>query len=143
MNIQNIQDNISKLTKNLNEDNFVYDLLLAYNLPKSTITRLEKGTANLSKIDGEVNLKRKLFFKKVESEDLHLTLFNISNELKHDNRFIIVTDFKTFLAKDVKVNTTLDIHIKDLAKNFDFFLPWAGIEKYQYQNENPADIKLQ
>lgn len=141
MNIQDIENKVSELIKNLNEDTFVYDLLLAYNLPKSTITRLEKGTANLSKIDGEVNLKRKLFFKKVDSEDLHLTLLNISNELKHDNRFIIVTDFKTFLAKDVKVNTTLDIHIKDLAKNFDFFLPWAGIEKYQYQNENPADIK--
>ena len=141
MNIQDIENKVSELIKNLNEDTFVYDLLLAYNLPKSTITRLEKGAANLSKIDGEVNLKRKLFFKKVESEDLHLTLFNISDELKHDNRFIIVTDFKTFLAKDIKVNTTLDIHIKDLPKNFDFFLPWAGLEKSQYQNENPADIK--
>ena len=45
MNIQNIQDNVSQLIKNLDEESFVYDLLLAYNLPKSTITRLEKGTA--------------------------------------------------------------------------------------------------
>ena len=141
MNIQDIENKVSELIKNLNEDTFVYDLLLAYNLPKSTITRLEKGTANLSKIDGEVNLKRKLFFKKVDSEDLHLTLLNISNELKHDNRFVIVTDFRTLLAKDTKINTTLDIHIKDLPKSFDFFLPWAGLEKAQYQNENPADIK--
>jgi len=141
MNIQNIQDNVSQLIKNLDEERFVYDLLLAYNLPKSTITRLENGSANISKIDGEVNLKRKLFFKKVEDEDLHLTLSKITEDLKHDNRFIIVTDFKTFLAKDIKVNTTLDIHIKDLPKNFDFFLPWAGLEKSQYHNENPADIK--
>lgn len=141
MNIQNIQDNVSQLIKNLDEESFVYDLLLAYNLPKSTITRLEKGTANLSKTVGEVNLKRKLFFKKVDKEDLHLTLSRINDELKHDNRFIVVTDFKTFLAKDIKVNITLDIHIKDLPKNFDFFLPWAGLEKSQYHNENPADIK--
>lgn len=141
MNIQDIENKVSELIKNLNENTFVYDLLLAYNLPKSTITRLEKGTANLSKIDGEVNLKKKLFFKKVEDEDLHLTLSKITEDLKHENRFVIVTDFKTFLSKDTKINTTLDIHIKNLPKNFDFFLPWAGLEKSQYQNENPADIK--
>ena len=39
------------------------------------------------------------------------------------------------------MNVTLDIHIKDLPKNYDFFLPWAGMEKAQLQNENPADIK--
>ena len=141
MNIQDIENKVSELIKNLNEDTFVYDLLLAYNLPKSTITRLEKGTANLSKIDGEVNLKRKLFFKKVEDEDLHLTLSKITEDLKHENRFVIITDFRTIIAKDTKINTTLDIHIKNLPKNFDFFLPWAGLEKSQYQNENPADIK--
>jgi type II restriction/modification system DNA methylase subunit YeeA len=141
MNIQNIENKVSELIKNLNEDTFVYDLLLAFNLPKSTITRLEKGAANLSKIDGEVNLKRKLFFKKVEDEDLHLTLLKITEDLKHENRFVIVTDFRTLIAKDTKINTTLDIQIKDLPKNFDFFLPWAGLEKAQYQNENPADIK--
>ena len=31
--------------------------------------------------------------------------------------------------------------LKDLPKNYDFFLPWAGMEKAQLQNENPADIK--
>jgi hypothetical protein len=141
MNMQDIENKVSELIKNLNEDTFVYDLLLAYNLPKSTITRLEKGTANLSKIDGEVNLKKKLFFKKVEDDDLHLTLSKITEDLKHENRFVIVTDFRTLIAKDTKINTTLDIQIKDLPKNFDFFLPWAGLEKSQYQNENPADNK--
>ena len=78
MNIQDIENKVSELIKNLNEDTFVYDLLLAYNLPKSTITRLEKGTADLSKIDGEVKLKRKLFSKKGEDKDLHLTLSKIA-----------------------------------------------------------------
>jgi hypothetical protein len=39
------------------------------------------------------------------------------------------------------MNVTLDISLKDLPKNYDFFLPWAGMEKAQLQNENPADIK--
>lgn len=141
MNINQIEKNLSKLIKNLNEETFIYDLLLAYNLPKATITRLQKGSANLSKVDGEVSLKKKLFFKEVYNEDLHLSITNLSKDIKHNQRFVIVTDYKTLLAKDTKMNVTLDIHLKDLPKNYDFFLPWAGMEKAQLQNENPADIK--
>ena len=141
MNITQIENNIDKLIKNFNKETFIYDLLLAYNLPKATITRLQKGTANLSKVEGEVSLKKKLFFKEVFSEDLHLSITNLSKDIKHNQRFVIVTDYKTLLAKDTKINDTLDIHIKDLVKNYDFFLPWAGMEKAQFQNENPADIK--
>ena len=141
MNITQIEKNLGKLIKNLNEETFIYDLLLAYNLPKATITRLQKGTANLSKLVGEVSLKKKLFFKEVYNEDLHLSITNLSKDIKHNQRFVIVTDYKTLLAKDTKMNVTLDIHLKDLPKNYDFFLPWAGMEKAQLQNENPADIK--
>lgn len=31
--------------------------------------------------------------------------------------------------------------LADLPKYFDFFLPWAGMEKTQFQSENPADVK--
>ena len=141
MNITQIEKNLSKLIKNFNEDTFIYDLLLAYNLPKATVTRLQKGTANLSKVDGEVSLKKKLFFKEVYNEDLHLSITNIAKDIKHNQRFVIVTDYQTLLAKDTKMNVTLDIQLKDLPKSYDFFLPWAGMEKAQLQNENPADIK--
>ena len=35
--ITQIEKNLSKLIKNLNEETFIYDLLLAYNLPKATL----------------------------------------------------------------------------------------------------------
>jgi type I restriction-modification system DNA methylase subunit len=141
MNITQIENNLSKLIKNFDKNTFIYDLLLAYNLPKATITRLQKGTANLSKVEGEVSLKKKLFFKEVYNEDLHLSITNIAKEIKHNQRFVIVTDYKTVLAKDTKMGITLDIPLTDLPKNYDFFLPWAGMEKAQHQDENPADIK--
>ena len=141
MNITQIENNLSKLIKKFDKNTFIYDLLLAYNLPKATITRLQKGTANLSKVEGEVSLKKKLFFKEVYNEDLHLSITNIAKEIKHNQRFVIVTDYKTILAKDTKMNITLDIPLTDLPKNYDFFLPWAGMEKAQHQDENPADIK--
>ena len=141
MNSTQVEKKLQTLIKNFNEETFIYNLLLAYNLPKATITRLKKGTANLSKIKGEVSLKKKLFFREEYKEDLHLTVTRLIKEIKHQQRFIIVTDYKTFLAVDTKTNDSLDIPFKDIPKNYDFFLPWAGMEKAMHQEENPADVK--
>ena len=141
MNLNQIENSVAKLIKNFRKDTFIYDLLLAYGLPKATITRLQKGASNLSKVEGEVSLKKKLFFKEVYDKDLHLSVTELAENLKHGQRFVIVTDFKTLLAKDRLIDKFLDVQIKDLPKNYVFFLPWAGMEKAQLQNENPADIK--
>ncbi|STH03843.1 Uncharacterised protein [Escherichia coli] len=44
-------------------------------------------------------------------------------------RFVVVTDFSQLIAIDTKTQDTLDIELGQLAKHFDFFLPWAGMEK--------------
>jgi hypothetical protein len=139
--ITQIEKNVSKLIKNFNKESFIYDLLLAYDIPKATVAKLKVGNLNLSKVDGEVSLKKKLFFKEVYNEDLHLSITNLSKDIKHNQRFVIVTDYKTLLAKDTKMNVTLDIQLKDLPKIYDFFLRWADMEKAQLQNETLADIK--
>lgn len=141
MNASQIEKKLQDLVNNFNKDTFIYNLLLAYNLPKATITRLQKGTANLSKNTGEISLKNKLFFKEEYKEDLHLTITQQAKEIKHQQRFVMVTDYKTILALDTKTRASLDIPLKDLAKNYDFFLPWAGMEKAEHQEENPADVK--
>lgn len=141
MNLIDIENNIKRLLQTFNQDTFIYDLLLAYNLPKATVTRLQKGTANISKVPGEVSLKKKILFKEVFNEDLHLSITQLMDSVKNDQRFLIVTDYRTLLAKDLKLNSTLDIKLVDLGKHYDFLLPLAGMEKAQVQNENPADIK--
>ena len=141
MKINKIQKSIEKIIKSLNEKTFIYDLLLAYNLPKSTISRLKKGSANLSKVEGEISLKKKLFFREEYNEDLHIVISDAKKSIKNHQRFIIVTNYRTFLAVDTKLNTSLDILLKDLPKHYDFFLPWSGIEKSKYEDENPADLK--
>ncbi len=78
-----------------------------------------------------------MFFKEEFKEDLHLTISKINDELKNNQRFVIVTDYKTILAIDTNTDDKLDIALTDLPKHYDFFLPWAGIEKAQHQNENP------
>ena len=141
MKINKIQNSIEKIIKSLNEKTFIYDLLLAYNLPKSTISRLKKGSANLSKVEGEISLKKKIFFREEYNEDLHIAISDAKKSIKNHQRFIIVTNYRTFLAVDTKLNTSLDILLKDLPKHYDFFLPWSGIEKSKYEDENPADLK--
>lgn len=144
MNIAQIENNLQQLIKSFKKTTFIYDLLLAYDTPKSTITRLQKGGLNLSNIEGEISWKKKLFFKSAIDENPQ-NLFDLAKKNdranKHSPRFIVVTDYKTLLALDTKTKDTLDIPILEIAKHFDFFLPWAGMEKAQHQTENPADVK--
>ncbi len=141
MNIAQIEINLQKLISTFNKQNFIYELLLAYGLPKASITRLQKGNLNLSKVEGEISWKKKLFFREEYKEDLHVTISEIAKGIKHNERFVIVTDYTTILAIDTKTNDKLDIDLKDLPKHFDFFLPWAGMEKNQHIDENPADVR--
>lgn len=144
MNITQIEKNIHAVIEYFNQESFIYDLLLAYGLPKASITRLQKGSLNLSKQPNEILWKKKLFFKIVSTSDLYSATDTYKNQpdlVKHDPRFIIITDYEQLLAIDTKTFETLDTKIIELDKCFDFFLPWAGMEKATYQGENPADVK--
>jgi len=141
MNIAQIEINLQKLIATINKETFIFDLLLAYGLPKASITRLQKGNLNMSKTEGEISWKKKLFFREEQNADLHITISEIVENIKHNERFVIVTDYETLLAIDTKTEDKLDCAITDLPKHYDFFLPWAGMEKAQHQDENPADVK--
>jgi len=143
MTITQIEANITKLLKSFTQDSFIFDFLLAFGEPKATITRLQKGDLNQLESKGEVLLRKKVFFKEVY-EHLYGTIDTLVNNIgksKQKPRFIVVTDYKTLLAYDTKTLDTLDINFKDLVKNYDFFLPLAGMEKSAYIDENPADVK--
>ena len=144
MNIAQIENNLQQLVKTFNNESFIYDLLSAYGTPNATIKRLKEGGLNLSKVEGEIAWKKKLFFKAVKGENLHELVDELTADnktIKHDPRFVVLTDYKNLLAVDTKTQETLDIALLDVPKHFDFFLPWAGMEKAQHQNENPADVK--
>ena len=141
MNIAQIEEKIGILITSYDKEKFIYDFLLTYGLPKASITRLKKGNLNLSKKENEIFWKKKLYFREENEKDLHVTLSELESNLSHKQRFVIVTDYKTWLAADTKTGDKLDIPFKDLPQYYDFFLPWAGMEKTQHQNENPADVK--
>jgi type II restriction/modification system DNA methylase subunit YeeA len=141
MTSKEIEANLEKLIANLNNEEFIYDLLLAYGISKTSVNRLKKGDFNLSKISGEVLYKGKVFFT-TSTGELNLKVEEFAKEdrvLKQNPRFVIVTDYKTLVAKDLKSKVGRDFPIQDLPKYFDFFLPLSGAEIYKSSNDNKAD----
>lgn len=142
MNSHEIEQNVKRIIENFSKENFVYDLLLAYGISKASITRLKSGDFNLSKAEGEMLYKKKIFFKQEKANQLLSILESLAKEeriAKHTPRFAIVTDYKHLVAKDLKLGKNLDISIKDLPNHYAFFLPLAGSEVYHSTNDNEAD----
>ncbi len=142
MTSKEIESNVRQIFENFTKEEFIFDLLIAYGISKTSVTRIKNGDFNLSKVEGEVLYKKKVFFKEGESDKLLSTIEILSREeriLKHNPRFIIVTDYKTLAAKDLKTKKNLDVALDELPKYFDFFLPLAGSEVYITKNNNKAD----
>ena len=143
MAITEIEDKISKIIDNDDHDNFIYDFLSVYDIPKATITKLRNGINNLSNITGEIYLKNKLYYK-VTNEDLMQSFTDVKqkvDELASKPRYIFVTNFKEVLAFDTRTKDTLSIPFERLPQKFEFFLAWNGIEKADFDKENPADVR--
>ena len=143
MTIIEIENNLNNLISNFNKESFIFDLLLAYGTPKSTIKRLIGSDHDKLDTNGELIFRKKLFFK-VASKNLHSVIDELKTQkevTKHSPRFIIVTDFETLLAYDTKTSDSLDTELLNIVNHYDFFLPLAGMEKANFQDENPADVR--
>lgn len=143
MTILEIENSLNTLVSNFNKETFIFDLLLSYGTPKSTIKRLIGSDHDKLSSNGELIVRKKLYFK-VANENLHSIIDELKTKkevTKHSPRFIIVTDFETLLAYDTKISDTLDTELLNIVNHYDFFLPLAGMEKANFQDENPADVK--
>jgi len=147
MKIAEIGESVRQLVLAPNQDRFLYELLAAYGQPKASITRLEskdKGSYNLSTIDGAVLWKKKVLYATTPLDDVESyakVLISSQATEKHAPRFVIVTNFARLYARDTKTGEELDIFFVELPKHFDFFLPWANMEKATVTPDNPADVK--
>jgi hypothetical protein len=145
MNIGQINTNLENLILNFNPESFIYDLLLAYGTPKASIARAQLSDKNLfDEFGDDVIIRKKVFYRAVEPTILQSTFTDLRTSDKvrrQEPRFIIVTDFETLLAVDTKTTEVLDIPLVDINRHFDFFLPWAGMEKHKIAQEQEADIK--
>ena len=63
MNIAQIEEKLKQAIADFTPQNFLSNFLLAYGSTKAEISRLQKGSLNVSKTPGETIIKKKLFFK--------------------------------------------------------------------------------
>lgn len=61
MNSKEIESNVKQIFENFSKEEF--NLLVAYGTSKTSVPRLKKGDFNLSKIEGKILYKKKVFFK--------------------------------------------------------------------------------
>jgi len=136
LSITEIEDRVKIIIENLNEETFITDFLGLFDIPKTSITRARSS-------EGDFLIRNKVRYRKVENDPLQ-AIDEIEQEILPQNqkpRYLITTDFEMLYAKDTKTNDSLAIHFEDLPTFTEFFLAWNGIEKVDYQKENPADIK--
>ncbi len=136
LSITEIEDRVNTIIGNLNEETFIEEFLGLFDIPKTSITRARSS-------ESDFLIRNKVRYRKVENNPLQ-AIDEIEQEIVSQNqkpRYIITTDFEMLYAKDTKTKDSLAIHFEDLPTYAEFFLAWNGIEKVDYQKENPADIK--
>ena len=147
MDLATIEQHVGELDVTQGFD-LIFDLLAAYGMPKASITRLRKGSANRSDRDDEVLWKGKVYYRDLSDDpaapDPHAAIDDAAGDdriAKQQPRFLIVRDRARLLAVDRKTADSLDIPIEKLGLNAAFFMPWAGVEKTQLEAAHYADIK--
>ncbi|CZQ86544.1 DNA methyltransferase [Trichococcus ilyis] len=136
LSITEIEDRAKIIVENLKRETFIADFLGLFDIPKTSITRAKSS-------DGDFVIRNKVCYRKVDNNPLR-AIDEITQEFESQNkkpRYLITTDFEMLYAKDTKTNDSLAINFEDLPTSAEFFLAWNGIEKVDYQKENPADIK--
>jgi len=145
MNIAEIEIQLSDLVEQpFDAGEFAFRLLEIYNAPKATLTKLRKGTQNKGEKRGDLLWSRKLYFRPVgegQTAQAIDALKDTKATKTQKPRFLIATDGREVSALDIKADEALHCDFATLNDHFDFFLPLAGIDKYEAIKENPADIK--
>ena len=123
---------------------FVYELLAAYGRARSAITKLREGSLNLaSDRNNEILQRGVVYFKYVSDPNkLHSTAEELAIDplvVRYNPRYLIVSDYERLVAVDTKKNSRLDIMLRDIDRDVDFFFGWTGDEITDEKTEAVAD----
>ncbi|MGP9614962.1 DNA methyltransferase [Brachybacterium sp. AOP42-B2-9] len=145
LNLKAVEERIAPLAGRESYDReFIFELLLAYGKPRSSVTRLRNGDLNVaSDPTVEVAQKKVVYFKDTDGDPLEVLeeLKSSPDVVRFSTRFVIATDYVEVVATDVQTGETIGFPIREIDQHFTFFLPWAGMEKAQYVAEAHADVK--
>lgn len=145
MNLKEIEERVADV-RVAEGSEFLFELLRAYGIQKASITRLRSGSYNRSEQEGEYLWRGKVYYRSLDcpDEELYATVDAAKAEeriVRERPRFVIARNRSKLVAADLKTGDALDIEVEELQNHAAFFLPWAGIEKTQIENQSLADVK--
>ncbi len=146
------EERLKELAHNTSATELIYDLLRIFGgVSEASIDRIKEGksTANFAK-DGVTVLtkfgtpKRTVAYRPATADTLHEELQHLKDDpkvTKHAARLLIVSDGTKILAYDPKEDEEYDNDVALLHKDYDFFMPLMGVERFRNDEENDADVK--
>ena len=120
-----------------------YHILYSFGKSEWDIQRYKEGKGILKTFDGLL-IKSLFCYKYTSPQELTYLLEDLKKDpqvLKAAPKIIAVSDGETILAYDLREKQTYENPVSRLYCDFEFFYPLMGIEKVQYIEESPADIK--
>ena len=128
---------------NVSKDEIGYKILYGFGKSERELDRYREGKGVIKTFDG---LLIKGFFCYRSSSTLRFA--DDLDDLKRDHqvlkaapKIIAVSDGITIRAFDLRQRQTFEQRVDRLYCDFEFFYPLAGVERIEYVEESPADIK--
>ena len=142
---QTIESKLESLHESTSNEEFGYDLLRIFSdMSETRINRVKEGKDNLLKDDKAFLIKKGIAYSRCSTEEMATELEKLKqNEkvAKAAARLLVVSDGENVLAYDPKEGVSYDNAIDKIRYDFDFFMPLAGVERFQAVGETEADVK--
>lgn len=144
------QQALENIAEKCTKENIVYELLRIFcGYGDASIQRIIDGRGNDAKDGRTILIKKLIAYRATDNGlfgddnlyDLLETMQKDTAISKKEPRLYVVSDGERIIAYDPKEEDLYDNDISLLWKDFDFFKPLAGIEKYRNIEEAEADVK--
>lgn len=144
------QQALENIAEKCTKENIVYELLRIFcGYGDASIQRIIDGRGNDAKDGRTILIKKLIAYRATDNGlfgddnlyDLLETMQKDTAISKKEPRLYVVSDGERIIAYDPKEEDLYDNDISLLWKDFEFFKPLAGIEKFRNIEEAEADVK--
>jgi hypothetical protein len=140
------QQALEAVADSLTAENLPYELLRVFcGYGDSSLQRVRDGRDNKSRDEDTILVKDKLVYRLGNLLDEPLDIINLMLKdpriIRHNPRLYITVKDDTVIAWDPKDDEVYENKMSLIWKDFEFFKPLAGIEKFRNVSEAEADVK--
>lgn len=140
------QEALESATATLTAENLPYVLLSTFcGYGDASLERVKDGRDNKSREPDTILVKDKFVYRSFKSGeepmDTIIALKDSAAITRHNPRLYITCDGRNIVAYDPKDDDLYDGALDTLWRDFEFFKPLAGIEKFRNYEEAEADVK--